>query len=141
MKDSKLNEIWARVNSFPAMPAEGARMLTLLEEPDTAVSEIEDILRYDPGLTANVLKLANSAYFGLPSVSRWISCIWRMCCARHRMPAVRPGGMRLSCHRRSLIGSGFSWINLKRFQKKWPAGWMNYRGRWHLIEDRLLKRI
>ena len=42
-------------------------MLTLLEEPDTAVSEIEEILRYDAGLTANVLKLANSAYFGIPS--------------------------------------------------------------------------
>jgi putative nucleotidyltransferase with HDIG domain len=49
------------------MPGAGAKMLSLLEEPDTAISEIEEILRYDPGLTANVLKLANSAYFGLPS--------------------------------------------------------------------------
>jgi putative nucleotidyltransferase with HDIG domain len=49
------------------MPGAGAKMLTLLEEPDTEVSEIEKILRYDAGLTANVLRLANSAYFGLPS--------------------------------------------------------------------------
>jgi len=67
MKDTKLNEILARVKSFPTMPGAGAKMLALLEEPDTAVSEIEEILRYDPGLTANVLKLANSAYFGVPS--------------------------------------------------------------------------
>ncbi len=67
MRDTRLNEILARVKSFPTMPGAGAKMLALLEEPDTTVSEIEDILRYDPGLTANVLKLANSAYFGLPS--------------------------------------------------------------------------
>jgi putative nucleotidyltransferase with HDIG domain len=49
------------------MPEAGAKMLSLLEEPDTEIYEIEEILRYDPGLTANILKLANSAYFGIPS--------------------------------------------------------------------------
>ena len=67
MRDAKLNEILNKVNSFPTMPGAGAKMLTLLEDPDTEVSEIEKILRYDAGLTANVLRLANSAYFGLPS--------------------------------------------------------------------------
>jgi putative nucleotidyltransferase with HDIG domain len=67
MSDAKFSEILAKVKSFPTMPGAGAKMLTLLEEPDTEVSEIEEILRYDPGLTANVLRLANSAYFGLPS--------------------------------------------------------------------------
>lgn len=67
MKDTKLNVILGRVKSFPTMPGAGAKMLALLQEPDTTVSEIEEILRYDPGLTANVLKLANSAYFGIPS--------------------------------------------------------------------------
>ena len=67
MKDKKLNQILAKVDSFPAMPGAGTQLLALLEEPDTTVSEIEEILRYDPGLTANILKLANSAYFGIPS--------------------------------------------------------------------------
>ena len=67
MRDAKLNEILSKVKSFPTMPGAGAKMLSLLEEPDTTVTEIEEILRYDPGLTANVLKLANSAYFGIPS--------------------------------------------------------------------------
>ena len=67
MRDTKLNEILSEVKSFPTMPGAGAKMLSLLEEPDTTVSEIEEILRYDPGLTANVLKLANSAFFGMPS--------------------------------------------------------------------------
>ena len=67
MNDTKLNQVLSKVKSFPTMPEAGAKMLSLLEEPDTEISEIEEILRYDPGLTANILKLANSAYFGIPS--------------------------------------------------------------------------
>jgi putative nucleotidyltransferase with HDIG domain len=57
----------ATVKSFPGMPGAAAKLLSLLGKSDTTVSQIEEILRYDPGLTANVLKLTNSAYFGLPS--------------------------------------------------------------------------
>jgi putative nucleotidyltransferase with HDIG domain len=56
-----------QVKSFPGMPATAARLMPLLQSPDAGVDAIEDILRYDPGLTANLLKLTNSAYFGLPS--------------------------------------------------------------------------
>ena len=56
-----------QVKSFPGMPATAARLMPLFQDPDSSASEIEDILRYDPGLTANILKLTNSAYFGLPS--------------------------------------------------------------------------
>ncbi|MGD8880356.1 MAG: HDOD domain-containing protein [Desulfobacterales bacterium] len=67
MNDTKLNQILSKVKSIPTMPEAGTKMLSLLEEPDTEISEIEESLRYDPGLTANILKLANSAYFGIPS--------------------------------------------------------------------------
>jgi HD-like signal output (HDOD) protein len=67
MDDTKLNQILSKVKSIPTMPEAGTKMLSLLEEPDTEISEIEESLRYDPGLTANILKLANSAYFGIPS--------------------------------------------------------------------------
>ena len=49
------------------MPATGAKMLTMLQDPEASGDEIEGLLRHDPGLTGNVLKLANSAYLGLPS--------------------------------------------------------------------------
>lgn len=62
-----VNDIVSKINSFPSMPATGAKMLKMLENPETTVDEIEDVLRHDPGLTGNVLKLANSAYFGIPS--------------------------------------------------------------------------
>ena len=67
MNGTKLNQILSKVKSLPTMPEAGTKMLSLLEEPDTEIYQIEEILRYDPGLTANILKLANSAYFGIPS--------------------------------------------------------------------------
>ena len=62
-----LSKILLNVESFPSMPEAGIRMLALLKEPNAPVAEIEKVLRHDPGLTTNVLKLANSAFFGIPS--------------------------------------------------------------------------
>ena len=60
-------KIEAAVNSFPGMPGTAVKLLGLIDDPAMRVSQIEEILRQDPGLTANVLRLANSAYFGIPS--------------------------------------------------------------------------
>ena len=67
MSQSNVKDIISKIKSFPSMPATGAKMLRMLEDPETTVDEIEDVLRHDPGLTGNVLRLANSAYFGIPS--------------------------------------------------------------------------
>jgi putative nucleotidyltransferase with HDIG domain len=67
MTPKGLQRIFATVSDLPSMPASGTRMLKLLENPEASMDAIEDILRHDPGLTANVLKLANSAYFGIPT--------------------------------------------------------------------------
>jgi len=67
MRHPNLNKILSKIKSFPSMPATGAKMLRMLEDPETTLDEIEDVLRHDPGLTGNVLRLANSAYFGIPS--------------------------------------------------------------------------
>lgn len=42
------------------------KVMSLLDDPDCGMSDLSDIIRHEPSLTANVLKLANSAYFGLP---------------------------------------------------------------------------
>lgn len=42
------------------------KVMALLDDPDSGLSDLVDIIRYEPALTTNVLKLANSAYFGLP---------------------------------------------------------------------------
>ncbi len=42
------------------------KVMALLDDPDCGMSDLSDIIRHEPALTANVLKLANSSYFGLP---------------------------------------------------------------------------
>ena len=61
------NKIASAIRSFPGMPGTAVKLLALIDNPGMRVSQIEEILRHDPGLTANVLRLANSAYFGIPS--------------------------------------------------------------------------
>ena len=55
------------VSAFPSMPKAAVKLRSLLSKEDTSVDDIEKILRHDPGLAANVLRLANSAFFGMPS--------------------------------------------------------------------------
>ncbi|MGD9304215.1 MAG: HDOD domain-containing protein [Desulfobacterales bacterium] len=61
------DKILEKVSAFPSMPKAGMKLRALLSKKDVSIDEIEKILRYDPGLAANVLRLANSAYFGVPA--------------------------------------------------------------------------
>ena len=50
--------IIAKVEAFPSLPGATTKLVSLIDDPNAAVVEIEEILRMDPGLTANVLKLS-----------------------------------------------------------------------------------
>ena len=67
MKADYLSQIMDKVDAFPSIPGSALRLLELVDQADAPVQEIEEVLRLDPGLTANVLKLTNSAFFGLPA--------------------------------------------------------------------------
>lgn len=60
-------KILENVSAFPSMPKAAVKLRSLLSREDASVDDIEKILRHDPGLAANVLRLANSAFFGMPS--------------------------------------------------------------------------
>jgi putative nucleotidyltransferase with HDIG domain len=64
MNKGDLKNIIKSVESFPSLSASAPKLMSLLFKSETNADQIEDALRYDPGLTANILKLTNSAYFG-----------------------------------------------------------------------------
>jgi putative nucleotidyltransferase with HDIG domain len=64
------DKIIQKVSIFPSMPQAGMKLRALITQEDVSTDEIEGILRHDPGLAANVLRLANSAYFGIPTKVR-----------------------------------------------------------------------
>lgn len=51
---------------LPPFPMVMQRAVQLLENPETSAQDVVDVIQYDPSITANVLKLCNSALFGLP---------------------------------------------------------------------------
>ncbi|MFW6428654.1 MAG: HDOD domain-containing protein [Desulfosalsimonas sp.] len=57
-------EIEKHIEDFEQMPPLCRSLLACLDDPEVDFSTIRDTIQYDPGLTANVLKLANSVYFG-----------------------------------------------------------------------------
>src|SRR3989339_497853 len=62
--NSSAKEITREIELFPAMPALCKFVSTHLNDPNVDFKMIAEELKYDPGMTANILKLANSAYFG-----------------------------------------------------------------------------
>lgn len=67
MTRSRKESIIREIEAFPSIPSTAGKILSLLDDPKTSAQQIGEILRYDPGLTANILKLTNSSYFGLAS--------------------------------------------------------------------------
>ena len=52
-----------RMHSLPAMPAVHQKVLRTLNRPDFNISKVEELLSQDIALTAQILKVANSALF------------------------------------------------------------------------------
>jgi len=58
------NNILAKVRTVPSMPSVVIKLRQYLSDPDVSFDELAKVIEYDPGLTVNLLQLANSAYFG-----------------------------------------------------------------------------
>ena len=63
----KFRKIVSKIRTLPSISGVAPKILSLLDDPNSSAEQVQEILRLDPGLTANILKLTNSAYFGLPN--------------------------------------------------------------------------
>lgn len=94
----------------PAMPLAYARLLSVVANENSTPQELVEVLELDPSLAARILRLANSAFLGVPgkvsSLSRavlllgwkWVSSlalgvtVWSSFAARGGAPAVQLWG-------------------------------------------------
>jgi HD-like signal output (HDOD) protein len=60
-----VEEIVKCVGDLPAMPQTASEVLNLSEDPNAGVHEVSGALEKDPSLTIKVLKIVNSAYYGM----------------------------------------------------------------------------
>ena len=56
--------ILAAIKNVPSLPSVVIKLRKYLNDPDVSFDELAKVIQVDPGLTANILQLANSAYFG-----------------------------------------------------------------------------
>lgn len=61
-----LNMLINRIERLPALPHVISLVLRKIDDPRSSISDIAKALSGDEGLVANILKLANSAYYGFP---------------------------------------------------------------------------
>jgi len=53
------------VNQLPPFPAVLQKVLQMVEDPKSSAQDVVQVIQYDQALTANILLVCNSAYFGL----------------------------------------------------------------------------
>ena len=59
------SRIGKSLNRLPAFPATVHKVTALINNPDSSLSELVEVIRLDQAITANILRMCNSAYFGL----------------------------------------------------------------------------
>lgn len=63
---SRLDEILSLVKHVPPFPKVAQRVSEMLSDPEVSATALAEVIQYDQVITANVLKICNAAYFGLP---------------------------------------------------------------------------
>jgi HD-like signal output (HDOD) protein len=65
LNNEQLIRVLSQVESLPALPQLYTRLMEAIESPQSSLEEIGEIISQDLGMTATVLKLVNSAFFGI----------------------------------------------------------------------------
>ncbi len=65
LEDDRLRSIIGRIKALPTPPETYLRLRELLEAGDADIEEIVQVIEDDTGMTAKILQLVNSSFFGL----------------------------------------------------------------------------
>ena len=66
LKDDKLRGLAGKMRALPSFPMLYLEIIREIESPKSSIQGIAKIVAKDPGITAKILQIANSAAFGLP---------------------------------------------------------------------------
>ena len=62
---SAIQELIKEIKNLKPIPAVINQILEIVDQPDSSIAQIANIIQYDPAVTASVLRTCNSAFFGL----------------------------------------------------------------------------
>jgi HD-like signal output (HDOD) protein len=64
-REAAVERVIACVGDLPAMPVVVAEVLELTQDPSSQMSDMSRIIQSDPALTAKILRVSNSSYYGM----------------------------------------------------------------------------
>jgi HD-like signal output (HDOD) protein/CheY-like chemotaxis protein len=65
LTDEGVRKVVGAIGALPSVPRTCAALLAALQDPDIQIGQIGRIIEQDVGMTAKILQLVNSAFFGL----------------------------------------------------------------------------
>ncbi len=66
MSNANLDAIYAQIDSLPALPTTASAVLEVTADPESSAHDLMNAILPDQSMCATILKIANSAFFGLP---------------------------------------------------------------------------
>ncbi len=64
--DKRLRDVVCRIDMLPVLPDSYKKLLAEIESENCSMSKVGALIAKDPALTADILKVVNSSFFGLP---------------------------------------------------------------------------
>lgn len=65
LTNEQIKRVIGKIDSLPVLPDVYQELVACLRSPDASIAEVSRIIGQDVGMTAAILKVVNSAYFGL----------------------------------------------------------------------------
>jgi len=64
--NTALQTVVDKINNLPTLPQVVESVISMVEDPNTTASQLSAVISKDQALTTKVLKVVNSAYYGMP---------------------------------------------------------------------------
>lgn len=65
MEDERLRKLVSSIDNLPSLPETYARLQQVLIDPDSGLGDVAEVIEQDLAMSAKVLQLVNSSFFGL----------------------------------------------------------------------------
>ena len=65
-QNERYRRLIEQIDNLPALPAIVSKLIQVVNSPDTSAEDAARLIQKDPALTTKMLRLANSAFYGIP---------------------------------------------------------------------------
>ncbi len=65
LADDRLKHLISQLGTLPSLPSACAQIVEELKSPEASIRRVSAIISRDPGMTAKILQVVNSAFFGI----------------------------------------------------------------------------